>query len=54
VKSLPTNVAENRRVPKSSVKIVWHEPVDIPTSSAGSRTVRSSDLEVENRPDRLH
>jgi hypothetical protein len=34
VKSLGTNFAETWCTPKSSVKIVWHEPMDMPTSSA--------------------
>jgi hypothetical protein len=37
--SLGTNVAETQCIPKSSVKIVWHEPMDIPTTSATSRIV---------------
>jgi hypothetical protein len=39
VKSLGTNLAETRCIHKSSVKIVWHEPMDAATSCATYRAV---------------
>jgi hypothetical protein len=64
VKSFGKNFAGTRCIPKSSIKIMWHELMDIPVSSATSRTVsrrftqmmfftwaiRISDPEVEDQP----
>jgi hypothetical protein len=65
--SLGKNFAETQCMPKSFAKIVQHEPMDIPTSSATSQRVnrrfpwimsftlaiRGLDLEVEGWPDHL-
>jgi hypothetical protein len=65
VKNLDTNLAETQCIPKSSVKIVCHEPLDIPASFAASWAlsqrfpwitfftwaIRGSNLEVEGWPD---
>jgi hypothetical protein len=65
--SLGTNFAETEFIPKSSVKIVWLELMDIPTSSSTSQSVsqhfqwvqfftlaiRVLDFEVADWPDCL-